>query len=187
MTSAVRSLAAADQQPLSVARFFGDLPTDQEKAFADSRLHRLAFVHGHALLFQGVAYRSFSRSARRLRPATRRSRIAASLAGSAKPSKVLLATIPGGGTSPTREPAGKSRRPLAPGARIVETTSRTRLGQRCGKTVCLIERDVANAHHAEPLLTDSGQLERVGCADACTRRKVRLIRPPSGSKRDVPG
>jgi hypothetical protein len=33
--------------------------------------------------------------------------MAASLVGSAKPSKLLLGTIPGGGTKPTREPGGK--------------------------------------------------------------------------------
>ena len=35
-------------------------------------------------------------------------RIAASLAGSAKPSNALLATMPAGGTRPTREPGGKT-------------------------------------------------------------------------------
>jgi hypothetical protein len=71
-------------------------------------------------------------------------RMAASFSGSAKPSNVLLVTIPGGGTSPTREPGGKiASAAVAEVAQTVEKTVEDTIRASAAATLeTRIEREV---------------------------------------------
>ncbi len=86
--------------------------------------------------------------------------------------------MPDGGTSPMREPGGKIA--SAAQAGIAEA----KIASAAARQKARIEPWVAMAGHAEASAVR--KLELPG-ATRVTRRMVRLIRPPSGSKRDVPG
>ena len=95
-----------DHKPLAITGLVGGLLADHQSAFAEVELHLLAIVHGDAVFLQHVGRENSSISGK-VAGGCAATRMAESSAMSSKPTKLLLATMPAGGTRPIREAMGK--------------------------------------------------------------------------------
>ena len=170
-----------DHKPLAITGLVGGLLADHQSAFAEVELHLLAIVHGDAVFLQHVGRETlfdFRKSRRRLCRDQD-----GGILGDVFEADEALARHHAGGRH--QADPGSDRENRIGGLR---RGRQNKPGEGCGDGSSRADGiEFTTVGHAKPVLEPAGAGAAVAASNLFTRRMVRLIRPPSRSKVDVPG